>query len=60
MTTTDALKRALAEQVDSLRPVLDGARKPSGLRCAVWFNPDGTMREVELEPVFKQRYGERR
>lgn len=60
MTTTDALKRVMAEQLEALRPMLDGVRKPNGFRCAAWLNPDGTMREVELEPVFKQRFGERR
>ena len=59
MTTTDALKRDVAEQIEALRPILDGARKPSGLRIALWLSPSGTMREIETQPVFKVQ-GERR
>jgi hypothetical protein len=55
VTTTDAIRQTVSEQIEALRPMLDGIRKPSGFRVAVWLNPDGRVREIEAEPVFKSR-----
>lgn len=59
MPLTDTVKQAIGHQLDALRPVLDGACRPNGLRIAVWLLPDGTLREIETTPVFKKT-GERR
>lgn len=58
MSTTDALKRAVADQLEALRPVIDGARKPNGFRIHVRLGREGKMAEMTVEPAFKV-YGER-
>lgn len=55
MPLTDTVKDAVTRHLDALRPVLDGACRPSGVRVAVWLLPDGTIREVETTPVFSEK-----
>lgn len=49
---TDAVKRALCEQVEALRPLYDGPRPPDSLRTVVYLLPDGRIRRIEVTPGF--------
>lgn len=53
MSPTDTLLKAITASVERLRPVLDGPIRPSGLKIALWLNPDGKLREVETTPTYK-------
>lgn len=59
MTLTDTVKQAVTKHLDMLRPVLDGACAPNGVRIAIWLLPDGTLREIETTPVFRTAGGKR-
>lgn len=45
--------RAVCNQIEQLRPNLDGGVRPCGVKVSIWLYPDGRLREIETAPVFK-------